>query len=83
MVRGGGLPYKAELPCLSLNGSIKIVHELFRGKKATDPLVINTLEVMMVVIERNRMTEPNPVEVLDLLEVMYIPLRKDKKYLAG
>ncbi|EAT37385.1 AAEL010617-PA [Aedes aegypti] len=72
--------------CGSLNGPVKkgaglmkIVHEPFRGKKATDPLVTNALEVMMSAIEGNRelsqtigpsslMKELNPVEVLDLFK---------------
>lgn len=72
--------------CGSLNGPVKkgaglmkIVHEPFRGKKATDPLVTNALEVMMGAIEGNRelsqtigpsslMKELNPVEVLDLFK---------------
>uniref|UniRef100_A0A182WAV4 DNA-directed RNA polymerase subunit n=1 Tax=Anopheles minimus TaxID=112268 RepID=A0A182WAV4_9DIPT len=71
--------------CNNLNGPVKkgpglmkIVHEPFRGKKPTDPLVTNALHQMQAAIESNRelsqtvvgpaslSKELNPVEVLDL-----------------
>uniref|UniRef100_A0A1Q3FVX2 DNA-directed RNA polymerase subunit n=1 Tax=Culex tarsalis TaxID=7177 RepID=A0A1Q3FVX2_CULTA len=72
--------------CGSLNGPVKkgaglmkIVHEPFRGKKATDPLVTSALDEMLGAIEGNRelsqtigpsslMKELNPLEVLDLFK---------------
>ncbi|EDS26516.1 conserved hypothetical protein [Culex quinquefasciatus] len=60
-------------------GLMKIVHEPFRGKKATDPLVTSALDEMLGAIEGNRelsqtvgpsslIKELNPLEVLDLFK---------------
>ncbi|KFB44003.1 hypothetical protein ZHAS_00011833 [Anopheles sinensis] len=72
--------------CNSVNGPVKkgpglmkIVHEPFRGKKATDPMVVKALHEMQAALESNRellqtvgptslSKELNPVEVLDLFK---------------
>ncbi|KDR18934.1 DNA-directed RNA polymerase III subunit RPC1 isoform X1 [Zootermopsis nevadensis] len=70
--------------CRELNGAVrkcgllKIVHEKYRSKKATDPVVAETLAAYSDVVEYNREIELavsnglahifNPLEVLHLLE---------------
>ncbi|XP_059619730.1 DNA-directed RNA polymerase III subunit RPC1 [Phlebotomus argentipes] len=70
--------------CGALNGPVKkgpglmkIVHDKFRGKKVTDPLVSNILDEMFMATENNKelqqhigmpclVQELNPLQVLDL-----------------
>lgn len=58
---------------------MKIVHEPFRGKKKTDPLVTNALDELLAASENNKemsqtigpsslIQELNPVEVLSLFK---------------
>lgn len=57
-------------------GLMKIVHEPFRGKKATDPLITTALEEMLASTENKELTqvigpsaliqELNPLQVLNL-----------------
>lgn len=58
---------------------MRIVHEPFRGKKKTDPLLTNALDELLAATERNRelsscvgpsslIHELNPVEVLHLFK---------------
>lgn len=62
-------------------GLMKIVHEPFRGKKATDPLVSNALDLMLRSTDNNRelsqsinqsslIQELNPIEVLNLFKII-------------
>lgn len=69
--------------CMAINGPVKkgpglmkIVHEPFRGKKPTDPLITNALDEMLAATENKELTqllgpnaliqEMNPLQVLNL-----------------
>lgn len=72
--------------CLAINGPVKkgtglmkILHDVYRGKKATDPLITNALDEMLAATENNRelnqvigisslMQEINPLVALDLFK---------------
>lgn len=60
---------------------MKIIHEPFRGKKATDPLLSNALDELLKTTEKNRelnqligthalIQELNPLQVFDLFKII-------------
>lgn len=62
-------------------GLMKIIHEPFRGKKTTDPLLSNALEELLTTTDKNRelnqligthalIQELNPLQVLDLFKII-------------
>lgn len=73
--------------CNAINGPVKkgpglmkIVHEPYRGKKATDPLITNILDVMLAATENKELSqmispsaliqELNPLQVLNLFNLI-------------